>query len=53
MNEINEIDQIDQIDEIDEIDPPDRPQPFSYISVLGQTTQNPEPITQNFPNRAG
>jgi hypothetical protein len=45
--------QIDQINQIDEIDPTDRPLPFSYISVLGQTTQNPEPRTQNFPKRSG
>ena len=33
---------------------PDRPpQPFSYTPVLGQITQNPELITQNFPKRAG
>jgi hypothetical protein len=50
----------DQINEIDQTrssllfsvpDKPDRPesspQPFSDISVLGQTTQNPEPRTQN------
>jgi hypothetical protein len=53
MNEINEIDQIDQTNQTDQIDQPDRPQPFSYISVLGQTTQNPELITQNFPEGAG
>jgi hypothetical protein len=34
-------------------DQTDRPPPFPYISVLGQTTQNPELITQNFPKRAG
>ena len=50
MNEINEIDQTNQTDQIDQ---PDRPQPFSYISVLGQITQNPELITQNFPKLAG
>ena len=32
---------------------PDRPpQAFTYISVLGQTTHNPELITQNFPEWA-
>jgi hypothetical protein len=56
MNEINEIDQIDQSNETnqtDQTDQKDRPQPFPYISVLDQTTQNPELITQNFPKRAG
>lgn len=39
MNEINEIDQIDQTE--------------PSALVVGQTTQNPELITQNFPKRAG
>ena len=47
MNETNQIDKIDQKDKTD------RSPPFSYISVLGQTTQNPELITQNFPKPAG
>jgi len=50
---MNGIDQIDEIDRIDQIDQTNRPPPFSYISVLGQITQNPELITQNFPKRAG
>jgi hypothetical protein len=49
MAEINEI---NQTNETNQINQPDSLQPFSYISVLGQLTQNPELITQNFPKWA-
>ena len=68
-NKTDRIDQINQIGQTDSsrrafpasrallalclTDQTDRPPPFSYISVLGQTTQNPELITQNFPKRVG
>ena len=43
-NQTNETNQINQLGPL---------QPFSHISVLGQTTQNQELITQNFPEEAG
>jgi len=50
MVERNEINQTNETNQINQLGPP---QPFSYTPVVGQTTQNPELITHNFPKRAG
>jgi hypothetical protein len=51
-NQTNQTNEINETDQINQIDQPDPPQPFSYIPVVGQTTQNPELIIQNFPEGA-
>ena len=48
MVERNEINQTNETNQINQLGPP---QPFFYTPVVGQTTQNPELITHNFPKR--